>query len=57
VEAPAIVSINEVGVFDEDDVMVLYGVFPPTAKNNTLSFKGNLVAMIKALDYQLVVSA
>lgn len=53
--SPDYVSINEIGVFDTDDVMVMYGCFPSRAKNPSLSFKANCVAMLKALDYQLIV--
>ena len=56
VSSPSVVQINEFGVFDEDDAMILYGTFDQTPKNNTLSFKANAVAMLKALDYQLVVT-
>lgn len=53
VVSPAVVEINEIGIFDEDDIMVLYGVFQPLAKNETLSLKVNSIAMQKILDYQL----
>lgn len=52
--SPATVEINELGIFDEDDVMMLYGAFSPKEKNDTLTFKANCVAMLKALDYQLI---
>ena len=50
--APSVVEINEIGLFDEDDVMILYGIFSKHDKNNTLTLRINSVAMLKALDYQ-----
>lgn len=48
------VQVNEIGIFDEDDVMILYGTFPRQNKNSELTLKVNSVAMLKTLDYQLV---
>jgi hypothetical protein len=48
------VYINEVGLFDEDDILCFYGVFDKQAKNNALTLKVNCVGMVKTLDYQLV---
>jgi hypothetical protein len=53
VTAPDVVNINEIGLFDEDHIMILYGIFAKYPKNNTLTLKVNSVAMLKTLDYQL----
>lgn len=45
--------INELGIFDENDVLMLYGVFNGQAKTNATSWKVNGVAMLKTLDFQL----
>jgi hypothetical protein len=47
------VYINEIGLFDEDDILCFYGVFDKQAKNNALTLKVNCVGMVKTLDYQL----
>lgn len=47
----ATVKINELGIFDEDDVMVWYAVFSDKDKDSTGSLKVNAIAMMKALDY------
>jgi Rieske Fe-S protein len=57
VTPPAVNALNEIGIYDEDDILVLYGVFPVQNKNATLTVKVNNICMLKTLDYQLVISA
>lgn len=50
------VAINEIGIFDVDNVMILYGTFPQTNKSDSVASKINAVAMLKTLDYQLILA-
>ncbi len=56
VNSPDVVKYNEIGIFDDDDILQLYGIFPKQNKNETLTLKVNIVAMVKALDFQLVLT-
>jgi len=54
--SPAVVNINEIGLFDDDDHLLLYGIFAKQPKNEQLTLKVNVVAMAKTLDFQLVLT-
>ena len=50
---PAANLVNEIGIYDEDDVLMLYGVFDSFTKDSSTTLKANCVAMTKLLDFQL----
>ena len=53
--SPATVDINEIGLFDDDDHLLFYGTFAKQSKNELLTLKINVVALVKTLDFQIVI--
>lgn len=43
--------VNELGLYDEDDVLLAYAIFTTQEKDDSTSLKVNAIAMMKALDY------
>jgi hypothetical protein len=52
---PAAVYYNEIGLYDEDDILCAYGVFNNQAKNAEIVSKFNVIAMLKTLDWRLYI--
>ena len=53
ISSPAAVYYNEIGLYDAEDVLCVYGVFANQPKNDRLVFKNILEVVLKTLDWRL----